>query len=146
MLKTEDYSKCIVRFVLIGRSTRQRDSDNEDTVRTGRMRTTRQRRCITGHKWAVPLIMSPCRNQWWLIAAKYSIRPKTSFHRCFRSIAKNNLIRYIHLVLLTYGVVRDMETVPCICVVRSETDEQRVSGGSDGTRRVSSAVCAKKRC
>ena len=47
---------------------------------------------------------------------------------------KNNLIRYIYLVLFTYGVVLDMETVFCRLVVWSESDEQRVSGGSDVTR------------
>ena len=47
---------------------------------------------------------------------------------------KNYLIRYIHLVFLTYGVVFDMETVCCKSVVRSRADEQRVSGGSDVTR------------
>ena len=47
---------------------------------------------------------------------------------------KKNLIRYIHILLLTYGVVLDMETVSCKTVVRSEADEQRVSGGSDVTR------------
>ena len=46
----------------------------------------------------------------------------------------NNLIRYAHLVLFTYGVVLDIETVFCYSVVRSEADEQRVSGGSDVTR------------
>ena len=45
-----------------------------------------------------------------------------------------NLIRYILLVFLTYGVVLDMETVSCKTVVRSKADEQRVSGGSDVTR------------
>ena len=48
-------------------------------------------------------------------AAKYYVKPKTSFTRYFRSIARNNRIRRISLILLTYGdrfgVVRDMETV-----------------------------------
>ena len=52
----------------------------------------------------------------------------------FISIAKNNLIRYIQLVLLTYGVVLDMETVFCKTAVSCEADEQRVSGGNEVTR------------
>ena len=52
----------------------------------------------------------------------------------------------MHLVLLTYDAVLDMEAVSCKSAVRCEADEQRVSGGNDVTRRVSSAVRAKMRC
>ena len=54
--------------------------------------------------------------------------------RSERIRAKSYLIRYIHLVLLTYGAVFDMETVSCKSAVRCEADEQRISGGSDVTR------------
>jgi len=57
---------------------------------------------------------------------------------------------FIYLVLLTFGdrfgVVSDIETVSCFWDIRSEADEQRVSGGSNITRRVTSAVRVKKRC
>ena len=126
------------------------NSDNKNAVLAWRMRTIQRRRCMTGNKWAVPLVTPPCRNQWWLIAAIYPVKLKTSSHRCFCSIARNNLIGRIPLALLTFsdrcGVVHDTETVTCFWIVRSKADKQRLSGGSDVTWQDNSTVRAKKRC